>query len=88
MYGVTLAIYLIAYADVVSALVVADTEAEIQIGVTEMMKELREYFSSARLGMNPSKSELVVFRKGQQRQVLQVVGQEEATHAKLLGVTV
>ena len=88
MYGVTLAIYLIAYADVVSALVVADTEAEIQIGVTEMMKELGEYFSSARLGMNPSKSELVVFRKGQQRQVLQVVGQEEATHAKLLGVTV
>ena len=64
MHGVTLAIYIIAYADDVSALVVADTESEIQIGVTEMMKEFGEYFSSAGLSMNPSKSELVVFRKG------------------------
>ena len=32
-----------------------------------MMKEFGEYFSSAGLSMNPSKSELVVFRKERQR---------------------
>ena len=53
-----------------------------------MMKGFQTYFFSCGLRMNPSKSELVVFSRGHQQQPLNVGGQEENTHAKLLGVTV
>ena len=53
-----------AYADDISAVVVVDTEQELQVGVYVMMTEFEEYFSSAGLKMNPIKSELIVFRCG------------------------
>lgn len=81
-------VHLIAYADDISAVLVADTERELQTGVDVMMTEFEEYFSSAGLKMNPSKSELIVFRCGKQQSILNVRGQEEATQMKLLGVTV
>ena len=87
-HGVEVWIHLIAYADDVSAIVIGDTEAELQLGIDAMMKEFLDYFSSCGLSMNPSKSELIVFRRGRQQQTLHVGGQEEETHTKLLGVMV
>ena len=52
------------YEDDITAVVVVDTEQELQVGVYVMMTEFEEYFSSAGLKMNPTKSELIVFRCG------------------------
>ena len=52
------------YEDDISAVVVVDTEQELQVGVYVMMTEFEEYFSSAGLKMNPTKSELIVFQCG------------------------
>ena len=77
-------ITLISYADDISAVIEADTEAEIQLAVDLLMEEFLRYFSSAGLSMNPSKSELIVFRRGRQNQELTVQGQPEASKIKLL----
>ena len=52
------------------------------------MEEFLSYFSSAGLSMNPSKSELILFRRGRQEQELTVNGQPEAKKIRLLGVNV
>ena len=57
-------VHLIAYADDVSALVIGQTKAEIQKAVDILMEEFLSYFSSAGLAMNPTKSELILFRQG------------------------
>ena len=87
-FAIDVMISIIAYADDVLAIVVADSEAKVQIAVDIIMSEFVAYFSSCGLAMNPDKSELIVFRKGRQVQELQVGGQVEATKTKLLGVTV
>ena len=87
-YGLDVLIRLIAYADDISAVVIGDTEAEVQLAVEVVMEEFLEYFSSAGLSMNPEKSELVVFRRSRQGQELHVGGQSESTKCKLLGVVV
>ena len=70
--GVEVRIYLIAYADNVSAIIIRYTEAEPQLGIDAMMKEY----------------EYIVFRRGRENQPLHVGGQDEGTHTKLLGFTV
>ena len=68
--------------------IMADTEAELQLAVEVMMDEFLQYFSAAGLSMNPTKSELIVFRRGRQESVLKVGDQEESGRIKLLGVNV
>ena len=87
-HAIDVFIHLIAYADDVSAIIVADSEAEIQLAVDILMEEFVSYFSSAGLAMNPEKSELILFRRGRQSQELKVGNQVESTRVKLLGVTV
>ena len=69
-YAFDVFITLIAYADDISAVIVGDTEAEIQTAVDLLMDEFLQYFFSAGLSMNPTKSELIVFRSRQQNQEL------------------
>ena len=69
-YAFDVFITLIAYADDISAVIVCDTEAEIQTAVDLLMDEFLQYFFSAGLSMNPTKSELIVFRSRQQNQEL------------------
>ena len=52
------------------------------------MGEFLLYFSSAGLSMNPSKSELILFRQGPQEPTLKVRDEPEAGKIKLLGVNV
>ena len=92
--GKEVEIFIISYADDVSAIIVTDDEESMQDAVDTLIKEFEEYFSSAGLSMNPSKSELIVFRnRGQYNKIvkqrdLYVAGQKEADKVKLLGVTV
>ena len=86
--GVEIEVNLIAYADDVSAIVVGGSEDDLQLGIDVVMDEFEQYFSAAGLSMNPTKSELVVFRCGKVKKELKVGDQVEAKSAKLLGVTV
>ena len=79
-HAIDVLIHLIAYADDISAVIVADSEAEIQLAV--LMEESVSYFSSAGLSMNPEKSELILTWE------LHVGNQKESTKVKLLAVTV
>ena len=81
-------VHLITYADDVSAIFIGDSGAEIQVAIDNLLEEFSAYFSSARLAMNPDKSELILFRRGRQQQELHVGGQPETSKLKLLGVTV
>ena len=84
-----LEVYIIAYADDVSALLVGDSEAVLQRGVDIISTEFLEYFSAAGLSMNPDKSEIISFQSKRTRtQELTVGGQTEAEKVKLLGVVV
>ena len=56
------------------------------LAVDVLMHEFLQYFSAAGLAMNPTKSELIVFRRKKQETVLTVSGQEEAQKIRLLGV--
>ena len=92
--GKEVEIYIISYADDVSAILVTDNEQIMQEAVDTLLKEFQDYFSSAGLSMNPSKSELIVFRnRGQYNKIIKerdlyVAGQKESLKVKLLGVTV
>ena len=88
--GIMVKIFLLEYADDISALLVADNDEMIQMGVNEISPELENYFSSAGLAMNPDKSEIIMFRTSPRMQTLTVkVGdQEESQSVKLLGLTV
>ena len=87
-------IYICSYADDVSAVVVADDEDTLEESVNVLLEEFKKYFSSCGLAMNPSKSELIVFRnrglhnKIQKLRDLYVCGQKESEKVKLLGITV
>ena len=86
--GLDIEVFLIGYADDVSALVIGDNEDEVQTGIDIMEEEFAEYFSSAGLAMNKDKSEVIMFRSHRPTRVITIGDQEEACHVKLLGVTV
>ena len=92
--GKVVEIYICSYADDVSAVVVADDEDALEESVNVLLEEFRKYFSSCGLAMNPTKSELIVFRnRGLHNKIhklrdLYVCGQKESEKVKLLGITV
>ena len=87
-HAIDVYIHIIAYADDISAFIVADSEAEIQLAVNVLMDEFFDYFTAAGLCMNPEKSELILFRRGRKSETIFVGGQEEAEKIKLLGVVI
>ena len=86
--GLDIEVFLIGYADDVSALVIGDNEDEVQTGIDIMEEEFAEYFSSAGLAMNKDKSEVIMFRSHRQSTQIKVGDQVEADQVKLLGLTV
>ena len=81
-------ISLFGYADDISAAITALLEADIQTSIDVFLEEMEEYCSAAGLVMNPDKSEVVMFRRGQQSQVITAGGQPESGTVRLLGIVV